>query len=213
MREWSAICLRQRRSLYTPDASKCGRAHARFLRALSGTLGAIRRLEGPHGCWIDRVSHRYTAFVMTGAPSGGPCPHQYTDRHTPRQASNTDRYTTGIRAWRPECAVGAGFRPSRHARTAPEIGLRRVEFACAGALRLRQRCPRRACRTVIRPRARPLDCSAMPQSRSTSPPCFEDFTVRRYERRHRRRAPVPSAPVGGRPDNAYREDMTCPSHR
>ena len=91
MRGWSATCLRQRRSLYTPDASKCGRAHARFLRALSGTLGAIRRLEGPHGCWIERVSHRYTAFVMTGAPSGSPCPHRYTDRHT--------RIATGMRGW------------------------------------------------------------------------------------------------------------------
>ena len=93
-------------SSYTPDASKMRRAHARLLRALSGTLGAIRRLEGPHGCWIERVSHRYTAFVMIGAPSGGPCPHRYTDRHTPGHASNTDRYTTGIRASRPGGAVG-----------------------------------------------------------------------------------------------------------
>lgn len=114
---------------YTPDASKMRCAHARFFRALSGTLSAIRCLPAPHCCWTERVSHRYTAFVMTGAPSGGPCPHRYTDRHTPRHASNTDRYTTGIRAWRSGCAVGAGFRPSRHARTAPEIGLRRVEFA------------------------------------------------------------------------------------
>ena len=53
-----------------------------LLRRPAGATFASRRLWAPPCCWIERVSHRYTRLVMTGAASGVACVHRYTDRHT-----------------------------------------------------------------------------------------------------------------------------------
>ena len=47
--------------IYTPHAANCGRAHARFLRALAGTLGALRRHFLPCLCWDGCMRHRIHA--------------------------------------------------------------------------------------------------------------------------------------------------------
>ena len=48
-----AILDALRRFGATPHAANCGRAHARFLRAMAGTSGALRRLEVPDYCWDE----------------------------------------------------------------------------------------------------------------------------------------------------------------
>ena len=50
--------------LSTPHAANCGRALARFLRALAGTLGALRRHFLPCLCWDGCMRHRIHAKAL-----------------------------------------------------------------------------------------------------------------------------------------------------
>ncbi len=78
----------------TPDAAGCGCAHARAKRALRHSFAALGRLPASLSCRIERVSVRYTRFLM-----GRACPCRSvspTDTRTDTRGpgiGHTDRYT------------------------------------------------------------------------------------------------------------------------
>ena len=57
---WDAL----RRFVGTPHAANCERAHARFLRALAGTLGAYRRHLEPRLCWDECTTPARLGFSV-----------------------------------------------------------------------------------------------------------------------------------------------------
>ena len=90
-------------------------------------FGDSRGQTGSRRCWTERVSHRYTRFVILLPPQVPVCPPPIHDRHTPGHGINTGRYTRDTRV---QCAVFAFSGPICH-----RCASIRIDFAPAIASR------------------------------------------------------------------------------